>query len=144
MKGGCDISLIAAIDFTASNGNPTQSDSLHYIDPSGLSQNEYQRCIRTVGQIIETYDTDKRFGVFGFGARIDDHVNHCFPLHPDGDVAGIDGIVEAYTNTLATVSLSGPTCLAPILGNLRGQLTRSPCTQVRICIVNPSMLFLSS
>jgi Copine len=121
---------VVAIDFTASNGNPSQSSSLHYIDPAGLAENEYQGCIRAVGEIIETYDTDKKFGVFGFGARVDDHVNHCFALHPDGDVDGVGGIMAAYTSSLATVELSGPTCLAPILGNLRGQLTRNPCTQV--------------
>lgn len=36
--GGCEISLIIATDFTLSNGEPTNKDSLHYFD---LTKNEY-------------------------------------------------------------------------------------------------------
>ncbi len=32
--GGCNISLAVAIDFTGSNGRPTDRSSLHFIDPS--------------------------------------------------------------------------------------------------------------
>ena len=129
VKGGCEISLVVAIDFTASNGNPTQSSSLHYIDPAGLIQNEYEKCIRIVGDIVETYDTDKQFGVYGFGARLDGHVNHCFAVSPDGGVQGVSGVLDCYKKKLKEVELSGPTLLAPILGSLRGQLARNPCTQ---------------
>ena len=31
--GGCEIDLSIAVDFTLSNGNPTQPSSLHYFDP---------------------------------------------------------------------------------------------------------------
>ena len=31
--GGCDINLTLAIDFTASNKEPKDRDSLHYFDP---------------------------------------------------------------------------------------------------------------
>lgn len=130
VKGGCEISMVVAIDFTASNGNPAQSTSLHYIDPAGLVENEYEKCIRIVGEIVENYDTDKQFGVFGFGARIDDHVNHCFAVS-DGDAQGVAGVMECYKAKLNDVALSGPTLLAPILGSLRGQLSRNPCTQDR-------------
>lgn len=30
--GGCEINLSVAIDFTASNGKPTERDSLHNLD----------------------------------------------------------------------------------------------------------------
>ena len=36
--GGCEISLVLAIDFTLSNGDPKDKDSLHYFDPN---KNEY-------------------------------------------------------------------------------------------------------
>lgn len=36
--GGCEISLSIALDFTLSNGKPSDSDSLHYFD---LQRNEY-------------------------------------------------------------------------------------------------------
>lgn len=42
------------IDFTASNGNPFDPSSLHYINPMGT--NEYLSAIWAVGQIIQDYD----------------------------------------------------------------------------------------
>ena len=43
------------IDFTASNGNPRDPSSLHYINPMGT--NEYLSAIWAVGQIIQDYDS---------------------------------------------------------------------------------------
>lgn len=40
--GGCEISLVLAIDFTLSNGDPKDKDSLHYFDPN---KNEYLQAI---------------------------------------------------------------------------------------------------
>ena len=42
------------IDFTASNGDPTKSTSLHYINP--YAPNEYAQALTTVGEIIQDYD----------------------------------------------------------------------------------------
>uniref|UniRef100_A0A915IT44 Copine C-terminal domain-containing protein n=1 Tax=Romanomermis culicivorax TaxID=13658 RepID=A0A915IT44_ROMCU len=67
-----------AIDFTASNGDPRKSDSLHYINPNVL--NQYQRALTAVGEIIQDYDSDKLFPVLGFGARLppEGRVSHEF------------------------------------------------------------------
>lgn len=54
--GGCEISLAIAVDFTLSNGNPTDKDSLHYFD---LQKNEYLNAIKSVGSILQYYDSDK-------------------------------------------------------------------------------------
>ena len=35
IAGGCEISLVVAIDFTASNGDPAMPNSLHYCNPNG-------------------------------------------------------------------------------------------------------------
>jgi hypothetical protein len=35
IAGGCEISLMVAIDFTASNGDPAMPNSLHYVNPAG-------------------------------------------------------------------------------------------------------------
>lgn len=51
---GC-VFLQVGIDFTASNGNPREPSSLHYINPMG--SNEYLSAIWAVGQIIQDYDT---------------------------------------------------------------------------------------
>ena len=69
------------MQWTASNGDPQSSDSLHHIDPTGLRPNQYQRAIDAVGNIIEDYDSDKAFPVLGYGARLPptyDQVSHLF------------------------------------------------------------------
>lgn len=65
--GGCEISLQIAIDFTGSNGAVTDPNSLHYWD---LNSNEYIKAINAVGNILQNYDTDKKFPTYGFGGRI--------------------------------------------------------------------------
>ena len=42
MASGWEIGVTTAIDFTASNGNPDHSDSLHYIDKENpAKENKY-------------------------------------------------------------------------------------------------------
>ncbi|CAK9204572.1 unnamed protein product [Sphagnum troendelagicum] len=118
VTGGCELNFMVAVDFTASNGNPLQPDSLHYFDPSGRS-NAYQTAIRAVGQIIHHYDTDKRFPCWGFGGRpIDGPVSHCFALNGNNSnpvVDGIPGIMFAYSQALRNITLAGPTLFAPVI-----------------------------
>lgn len=53
--GFVSLVLQVGIDFTASNGNPQEPSSLHYINPLGT--NEYLSAIWAVGQIIQDYDS---------------------------------------------------------------------------------------
>jgi hypothetical protein len=62
IAGGCQLRLALAIDFTASNGNPQDSKSLHYRNPSG-EPNEYLKAIMAVGDIVASYDQTKQFPV---------------------------------------------------------------------------------
>lgn len=48
------LSLQVAIDFTASNGDPRNSCSLHYIHP--FQPNEYLKALVSVGEICQDYD----------------------------------------------------------------------------------------
>lgn len=112
LRCGLKISFSVAIDFTASNGEYSDRDSLHYIGEG--SENEYERAIREIGGILEAYDTDKYFPVFGFGGVPNDKckVNYCFPLTGDlqnPHVLGVQGILDIYRTSLTRVSLSGPT-----------------------------------
>lgn len=63
-----------------STGNPSQSTSLHYMNPYQL--NAYAMALKAVGEIIQDYDSDKMFPALGFGAKLppDWRVSHEFPL----------------------------------------------------------------
>ncbi|XP_038139015.1 copine-8 isoform X1 [Cyprinodon tularosa] len=121
IKGGTQIHFTVAIDFTASNGNPSQSTSLHYMNP--YQMNAYAMALKAVGEIIQDYDSDKMFPALGFGAKLppDGRVSHEFPLN--GNVEnpycnGIEGILEAYHQSLKTVQLYGPTNFAPVVNHV--------------------------
>ncbi|KAM9234891.1 copine-5 isoform 2-T2 [Dugong dugon] len=118
IKGGTQINFTVAIDFTASNGNPSQSTSLHYMSPYQL--NAYALALTAVGEVIQHYDSDKMFPALGFGAKLppDGRVSHEFPLNGNQEnpsCCGIDGILEAYHRSLRTVQLYGPTNFAPVV-----------------------------
>ncbi|KAG9150858.1 hypothetical protein Leryth_003004 [Lithospermum erythrorhizon] len=118
LKSGYELNFMVAIDFTASNGNPRLPDSLHYMDPTGRP-NSYQRAIMQVGEVLQYYDSDKRFPAWGFGARpFDSSVSHCFNLNGSStncEVEGIHGIMTAYSSALHNVSLAGPTLFGPVI-----------------------------
>ncbi|CAH2221538.1 copine-5 isoform X2 [Pelobates cultripes] len=121
IKGGTQINFTVAIDFTASNGNPSQSTSLHYMNPYQL--NAYALALKAVGEIIQDYDSDKRFPGLGFGAKLppDGRVSHEFPLNgsvENPQCNGIEGILEAYHKSLKSVQLYGPTNFAPVVNRV--------------------------
>ncbi|XP_040900838.1 copine-4 [Toxotes jaculatrix] len=118
IMGGCQIQFTVAIDFTASNGDPRNSCSLHYIHP--YQPNEYLKALVAVGEICQDYDSDKMFPAFGFGAQIppDYKVSHDFAVNfneENPECAGIQGVVEAYQACLPKLQLYGPTNIAPII-----------------------------
>ncbi|MBN3288831.1 CPNE8 protein, partial [Polyodon spathula] len=80
ITGGTQINFTVAIDFTASNGNPAQPTSLHYMSP--YQMNAYAMALKAVGEIIQDYDSDKMFPALGFGAKLppDGRVSHEFAL----------------------------------------------------------------
>uniref|UniRef100_A0A7N6C509 Copine-2 n=1 Tax=Anabas testudineus TaxID=64144 RepID=A0A7N6C509_ANATE len=134
------------IDFTASNGNPREPSSLHYINP--LGSNEYLAAILAVGQIIQDYDTDKMFPALGFGAQLppdwkvcmclllfivcrllllyrlcflSHQVSHEFAINfnpTNPFCSGVEGIAQAYSACLPHIRFYGPTNFAPIINHV--------------------------
>uniref|UniRef100_A0A8C4KWM2 Copine-7 n=1 Tax=Equus asinus asinus TaxID=83772 RepID=A0A8C4KWM2_EQUAS len=108
IMGGCQIHFTVAIDFTASNGDPRNSRSLHYINP--FQPNEYLQALVAVGEICQDYD------------RCPHHtVSHNFAINfdpEDDECEGIQGVVEAYQNCLPRVQLYGPTNVAPVISKV--------------------------
>uniref|UniRef100_A0A8C9ZZ24 Copine IVb n=1 Tax=Sander lucioperca TaxID=283035 RepID=A0A8C9ZZ24_SANLU len=99
IMGGCQIQFTVAIDFTASNGDPRNSCSLHYIHP--YQPNEYLKAL-----------------VAALCSMPQMKVSHDFAVNFDEDnpeCAGIQGVVEAYQNCLPKIQLYGPTNIAPII-----------------------------
>jgi hypothetical protein len=114
LAAGMAVSLAASIDWTGSNGNPTNAKSLHYLHPTAM--NQYQKAIVGVGNVVLQYDADKFIPAFGFGGKLQNgEVSHCFNLNglDDPNVFGVEGLLNAYAAALTHVSLSGPTNFAP-------------------------------
>ena len=120
IRGGTQMHFAVAVDFTASNGDPRDPRSLHFLDYSGRP-NAYEIALRSVGEVIKSYDTQGLFPSYGFGAKLPTgQVSHLFPLNNNMSYPycrGIDEIISCYKSTLSSVALHGPTNFAPIVNN---------------------------
>ncbi|MCL4130502.1 UNVERIFIED_CONTAM: hypothetical protein GTU68_052839 [Idotea baltica] len=58
IQGGLQIHFTVAVDFTASNGDPRDSNSLHFRQVG--VDNQYSLAIKAVGNIIQDYDSGRR------------------------------------------------------------------------------------
>ena len=119
LKGGCEISLMVAIDFTGTNGMVTDPKSLHYL--YGNKPSPYQKAIRSICSIVSPYDSDNLFPVWGFGVKFaqNDRIINDFSLDPEGkEVEGVAGIEQAYVTAVQSnaFQLGGPTCYSNVLG----------------------------
>ncbi len=111
----CSVGLCeqVAIDFTGSNGAPSSPQSLHYRDPRGFA-NQYQLAISSVGGVLEFYDSDKLFPVFGFGGSPAPGmpVSHCFPLGDGsggpcvGECSAVSSVTPSSSSLLSSFSSS--------------------------------------
>ena len=131
--GGCQINFTVAIDFTASNLDPSLPKSLHHIRAGFPTP--YVHALTAVAEVCQQYDTDKMFPALGFGGEIDGEVSHAFALNgnpSDPYCAGIQGVVEAYHKAIQTVELFAPTCFAPVINhvaNFAEQAMHNPQSQ---------------
>jgi len=114
LGGGCEIQLGVAIDFTGSNGDPRQPGTLHHINPN--EQNDYEKAITAIGGVLANYDTDRKFPVWGFGAKYSGKVYHLFQCGATAEVDGVPGIIEAYQKTFQTgLIMSSPTVITQVV-----------------------------
>ncbi|KAF7228976.1 copine-8 [Nothobranchius furzeri] len=85
--------------------------------------NAYAMALKAVGEIIQDYDSDKMFPALGFGAKLppDGRVSHEFALNGNPQnpyCTGIDGVMEAYYQSLKSVQLYGPTNFSPVINHV--------------------------
>jgi len=130
LKGGLELQLMVAIDFTGSNGDPRDSKSLHFMGAPRY-ESAYMRVLKSVGRVLAPYDADGAIGAYGFGANLNPHgngkrISHCFnlTLRPDAEeVDGLNGLIDAYSKCLKRVQLYGPTYFHEVLGTAAAKST---------------------
>lgn len=119
IRGGLEIRMAVAIDFTRSNKGPEHPDSYHCLDSE--NESSYTTVIRAVGDVMRSFDNDGHFPAYGFGAKIPPSktvCSDCFALNGDffdPEVKGVEGILKAYKQALRVVSFHGPTRLAEVI-----------------------------
>jgi hypothetical protein len=85
LRSGWAINMSFAIDYTASNGDLSDLNSLHKQDPNGRNLNQYEKAILAVGTVVEPYALNAQFATFGFGGipryMGSNQISHCFNLN---------------------------------------------------------------
>ena len=127
LRSGMNINLTIGIDFTGSNGHYKDEPSYHYLD---AGMNNYEKAIRSCGDIVAHYDNDQLFPVFGFGfCFIDSSLNNFlgkytdfnYPINcnlNDPNIKFIDGVLKEYRTFITKIHLSGPTYFSPMINDL--------------------------
>lgn len=131
INGGCEFNLMIAVDFTESNLIPSDPASLHHLRQDRY--NDYEKALYGVGEILLNYDSDKRVPLYGFGGKINNKVDHCFPMNfnpLDHEVEGLANILLTYRNALLKpVNLSGPTIFGRVIQKAREEAQNANVSQ---------------
>ena len=132
-KNKMQINLEIAIDYTKSNKPPNDPSSNHYLNDRFL--NDYEKAIKSCGEILAPYDSDQLFPVYGFGGiplilngRPNNKVSHCFNINfkENAEIHGIENVLNIYRESLNRVELSGNTkfsfFLKKVIANINNDL----------------------
>ena len=122
------INLEIAIDYTLSNGNPEEPTSLHY--KYGGTPNDYEKIIKSCGDILAYYDSDELFPVYGFGGipKGKDKVSHCFNINfneDDANIMKVENIIKFYKESLDKVQLFGPTYFSHVINKVKNNINNN-------------------
>lgn len=129
ITSGTQLEFAVAVDFTSSNGNINNPDSLHYLNQ--FAPNQYEMAIQAVMDICAHYSQSKQFEATGFGARLLPNMSYSdlFPLNllrNESIVNNVQGVMEAYRVALNNCSLYGPTNFAPTIRHYVGKTSHFP------------------
>ena len=131
LRSGMNINLTIGIDFTGSNGVYTDYRSLHYLQKG---MNDYEKAIRSCGDILAYYDDDQLFPVFGFGFQFHNkslgnnlgkYNYNNYPINcniNDPNIHLIDNVLKEYRTFITKVQLWGPTSFAPMIRDLNNEV----------------------
>ena len=122
LKKGLNLNLSIAIDFTGSNGHPSDDFSLHKIKDGFI--NNYEKAIRENVEIISIYNKQDKYDVYGFGAIVNDEFKEIFNINGNDDpsIKGIDNIISEYKKTVTNVLFYGGTYFSPIIREFKNKL----------------------
>lgn len=122
IEGGCELNVAVAIDFTGSNGDPRKPGTLHHLK-SG-QRNDYEKAISSILSILGKYDSDQRYPVWGFGAKYDGQIQHCFQCGDADEHIGVQGVLNAYHKVFQSgLIMSGPTVFDNVIKTAAAQAT---------------------
>ena len=130
LRSGMNINLTIGIDFTSSNLAYKKPTSLHYLE-NGM--NDYEKAIKSCGDILAYYDSDQLFPVFGFGFEAlnrheleftNKYGKFNYPINcnvNDPNINTIDNVLKVYREFISKIHLLGPTNFAPIINDLNDE-----------------------
>jgi hypothetical protein len=114
VAGGCELNVVVAIDFTGSNGDPRKPGTLHYLN-SG-QRNDYEKAIVAILSVLSKYDSDNQYPVWGFGAKYDGVIQHCFQCGDADQHKGVQGVLDAYRSVFQSgLVMSNPTVFDEVI-----------------------------
>ena len=89
----------------------------HYsFSPSSTHMNSYEKAIYNIGSVLSRYDNHGLIPTWGFGAKKDSMVLHCFPCGDEVAVKGVQGVLNAYRQVFRTsLTMSYPTDLTEVI-----------------------------
>ncbi|RZC93698.1 hypothetical protein C5167_016327 [Papaver somniferum] len=136
IKKESELKFIVAIDFAASNGDPSLPTSLHYINPS-RKKNAYQEALFEVGNVIESFKSDSCIHVWGFGGIPVGNVgSDWFDSNGSASetkVKGCKGILSAYSRAVQEIRHgSSP---AATFGQIITKASRLPGDQTKYSVL---------
>lgn len=125
---GVKLCYSVAVDFTQSNGDPKFGSSLHHLNAG--KPNQYQEVITQVGRILSEFGSENEANAYGFAGKINGEHSDVFALNcviggKDTQVKGWEGALHAYATSIASLQLSNPRHIAPVLLEFRNLATQS-------------------
>ncbi|KAE9102711.1 hypothetical protein PF010_g14013 [Phytophthora fragariae] len=127
------------IDFTESNTWTGKMSfggrCLHYIDPTGATQNPYQSVISAIGRTLEAFDDDNIIPAFGFGDSRT-RAERCFPFSRGRGCQGFDEVLKRYNEITPQIQLHGPTSFAPVIQEAIKAVKEDPGYHILVIIAD--------
>lgn len=115
---GLNLQLSVAVDFTSSNGELKNPQSLH--TRKGGIDNHYQKAMREISERILRVTGTKEILAMGFGAfpHFNDYndISHCFPLaQKEWHVKDLPSLLRAYEDVRSLLKFNGFTLYEEII-----------------------------